>query len=179
MKKTFVAASAAAALLVGGIAPTFAQADKQDKPAAERSEMERQRSPRLTAEDREAFTAARVAALKAGLQLTAEQETHWAALETALREIADDYEERREERREERGQRSRPNPVEFLDMRAAQLRERADHLSKVAEAAKPLFDSLNDAQKRRFGILVRDSINERLPHGPGFGPGHGGPHRGR
>lgn len=165
MRKTLVAATAAA-LLIGGVAPTFAQ---QDKPATERSESDRQRQPRFTEQDRAAFTAARLAGLKAGLQLTAQQEPHWAALETALRANADDRAEQRDEQREERGERTRPDALEALANRAERLRGQADRLTKVAEAAKPLFDSLDDAQKRRFGILLRDSIGE----GPFAGPAHG------
>lgn len=172
MKKTLVAITAAA-LLAGGIAPTLAQQEKQDKPAVERSESDRQRGPRFTAEDRAAFVAARLAALKAGLQLTSAQEAHWTALETALRE---NVEERSEQRAERRGERSRPDAIEALTFRAERLQEQSERLTKVAQAAKPLFDSLDDAQKRRFGLLLRDSLGDG-PHrgfGPGFGPG---PHR--
>ncbi|MGV6873002.1 Spy/CpxP family protein refolding chaperone [Pseudochelatococcus sp. B33] len=178
MRKTLVAASAAAALLVGGIAPTFAQQDTQDKPAAERSEQDRQRGPRFSAEDRAAFTAARLAALKAGLQLTTEQETHWTALETALRSLSDERAEQRQERAQQRGERSRPDALEALSRQAEGLRGRADRLTTVAEAAKPLFDSLDDAQKRRFGILLRDNLAEGPHHWQRFAHG-AGPHRGR
>src|SRR5262245_26047814 len=44
--------------------------------------------PRFSAEDVAAFTDARIAALKAGLKLTAEQEKNWPAVETALRDLA-------------------------------------------------------------------------------------------
>ncbi|MBB3810030.1 Spy/CpxP family protein refolding chaperone [Pseudochelatococcus contaminans] len=176
MKKTLVAASAAA-LLVAGVAPTFAQADKQDKPAAERSDSDRQRGPRFSAEDRAAFTAARIAALKAGLQLTSAQEANWAGLETALRNAAD---ERAEQRAEQRGERSRPDGLEVLNRQAERLRDQAERLTKISEAAKPLFDSLDDAQKRRFGVLLRDTLSFGPGPGPQHGAGHGpGPHKGK
>jgi hypothetical protein len=44
--------------------------------------------PKFSAEDFAAFTDARIAALKAGLKLTPEQEKNWPALEAALRERA-------------------------------------------------------------------------------------------
>src|SRR5262245_16434024 len=50
--------------------------------------------PRISAEDVAAFTDARIAALKAGLKLTAEQEKNWPAVETALRDIAKQRAER-------------------------------------------------------------------------------------
>ena len=43
---------------------------------------------RATPEDRAALTDARIAALKAGLKLTAEQEKNWPAVETAIRDLA-------------------------------------------------------------------------------------------
>ncbi|MFC0218134.1 Spy/CpxP family protein refolding chaperone [Pseudochelatococcus lubricantis] len=175
MKKAIVAASTA--LLLAGLTPAFAQADQKDsKPAVEKVERDRQQGPRFSAEDRAAFVAARLAALKAGLQLTSEQEPHWTALETALRGIADERAERLAERRAGRDEddseadsgerRERRDVLQVLSWQAEGLRARADNLTKVAEAAKPLYDSLNDAQKRRFGVLLRDALG-----GPG-GPRH-------
>ena len=42
----------------------------------------------FSVEDRAAFTDARIAALKAGLKLTAAQEKYWPGFETALRDVA-------------------------------------------------------------------------------------------
>jgi hypothetical protein len=45
-------------------------------------------------------------------------------------------------------------------------------LKKVAEAAKPLYDSLDDLQKRHFGPLLM-SLREHREHGGAHGPwGH-------
>jgi hypothetical protein len=44
--------------------------------------------PQMSVEDMRAYAEARLAALKAGLALTAEQEKHWPAFETAARELA-------------------------------------------------------------------------------------------
>ena len=43
---------------------------------------------------------------------------------------------------------------------------RATGLKKLADAAEPLYKSLDDGQKRRFGMLLR------MGGRPGGGPGH-------
>ena len=48
------------------------------------------------------FTDARVAGLKAGLKLTAEQEKNWPAVETAIRDLAKERADRMATRREAR-----------------------------------------------------------------------------
>ena len=47
------------------------------------------------------------------------------------------------------------------------LTKASEALKKVADAAKPLYDSLDDGQKRHFGPLVH-----RLRHGDGRGDDH-------
>src|SRR5947209_2489524 len=49
---------------------------------------------RANAEDAAAFTDAHIAALKAGLKLTPEQEKNWPAVETAIRDLAKDRADR-------------------------------------------------------------------------------------
>ncbi len=49
-----------------------------------------------------AFTDARIAGLKAGLKLTAEQEKNWPAVETAIRDLAKERADRMAARREAR-----------------------------------------------------------------------------
>src|SRR5580658_1481707 len=68
-----VAAVLAFAPLAGG---TFAADDSA------------QQHSRFSPEDRAAFLDARIAALKAGLELNADQEKNWAPLESAIRDLA-------------------------------------------------------------------------------------------
>ena len=68
------------ALVAGGLAlaiagSTFVYA--QQRPSDPAAEQARAAVPRFTAEDAQAFADARVAALKAGLKLTPEQEKNW------------------------------------------------------------------------------------------------------
>src|SRR5262249_7315145 len=107
---------------------------------------------RLTAEDISAFGDARIAALHAGLKLTAEQEKLWPPVETALRDLA----KQRSERFAARANADRPkDPIERLNLRADVMGQRAAGLKKLADAAGPLYKSLDDGQKRRFAMLAR------------------------
>src|SRR3974390_3842011 len=70
---------------------------------------------RPSAEDISAFSDARIAALHAGLKLTAEQEKNWPALEAAMR----DLNKQRQERFAARANADRPlDPVERLSTMA-------------------------------------------------------------
>jgi hypothetical protein len=109
---------------------------------------------RLSAEDRAAFTDAKIAGLKAGLKLTPAQEKNWPAVETALREIGKTHAERFEEAKKKFKDDGRHDVIEGLRFRSKMLAARSADMAKLAEAAKPLYDSLDDAQKRRLGLLL-------------------------
>ena len=47
------------------------------------------------------------------------------------------------------------SPVDRLARVSERLSARAADLQKLASAAKPLYDSLDDGQKRRFALLFR------------------------
>lgn len=157
MLKTIVAG--AIALTIGGASIVYAQ-----------------KAPRagLTTEDAQAFVDARLAGVKAGLKLTPEQEKNWPAVEAAVRDLAKDriarMQERRaarEARRDDKTPRERRDGIEMLRKRADMLNTRAAGLKRLADAAEPLYKSLDDAQKRRLHILARGL----RAHGEGFGPG--------
>ena len=90
MKKTIAAGTIALTLAGAGFA--LAQQTTQPSPTREG------RGFRPSAEDVAAFTDARVAGLKAGLKLTAEQEKNWPAVETAIRDLAKERADRMKER---------------------------------------------------------------------------------
>lgn len=108
--------------------------------------------PPFSAQDMAAFTNARIAALKAGLELTPAQEKNWPAVESALRDIAKARAGRGPEAEKEAQE--HPDVIERLHRVAKLLSTRSTELDKLADAAKPLYDSLDDAQKRRFGVLL-------------------------
>jgi LTXXQ motif family protein len=146
MLKAVVAATAA--VTIAG--SSFAYAQPQD-----RRDGSRRWQP--TTEDIRAFQAARLAGLRAGLGLNADQETHWPAFEQAMRELQQLRLSRvaamREARRE--GRPPVTDPAERMRQRAARLAESGAVLKRLADATDPLYRSLDDAQKRRFAILTR------------------------
>jgi hypothetical protein len=103
---------------------------------------------------------ARTARMRADLRLTPEQENNWAGFENAMRDNAKRRADREIALRADR----KKGPVDFI----AQMRKGADSMSersadqkKLADAAQPLFASLNDQQKRRFTEELVRIENER------------------
>ena len=108
----------------------------------------------FSSEDKAAFTDAHIAALKAGLKLTPAQEKNWPALEAVLRDAAKAHAARMAEWHEKAKERhEHPDLIENLREGAKAMTARAAEMEKIADAAKPLYESLDDAQKRRFGML--------------------------
>lgn len=134
---------------------------------------------RPTAADIAAFTDARIAALRAGLELTPDQAKNWPAFEQALRDAAQlrmqhvhaREAQRQEEQTPERGQ-APANPFARLGQRADNLAKISGALKKVADAGTPLYESLTDAQKQRFTFLAR-MLRPHWMRGGGM-KGHGG-----
>lgn len=136
----------------------------------------------FTQEDRSALVDARIAGMKAGLKLTAEQEKLWPPVETALRDMARQREEARAARRERwssfRESRAAGKPIErdmIADLRARsdRMAAAADGMRKLADAAAPLYATLDEGQKRRLGALVamgRGGGMRAMRHGHGHGP---------
>jgi hypothetical protein len=111
----------------------------------------------ISQEDAAAFADARIAALKAGLRLTPEQEKSWPAFETALRDMAkarrDHMSAQPTEQRQ--GEQRFADPVERLRRQAEALSGAGARLKSLADAQEPLYKSLDDGQKRRFQVLSR------------------------
>ena len=106
----------------------------------------------LSDEDMKAFTDARIAALKAGLQLTSEQEKNWSSFEQAIRDLAKMRIERMQAREEDM---ERPrDPFERLQRRAEAMSRLSAALKRLANSGTPLYQSLSDAQKHRFMLLA-------------------------
>ncbi|MGA8654031.1 MAG: Spy/CpxP family protein refolding chaperone [Xanthobacteraceae bacterium] len=139
---------------------------------------------RLSPEDRAAFVEARIAALKAGLELTPDQAKNWPAFEQALREMAQLRAERRAAREaaEQNPSQTPSAPFDRLAKRADNMAKASAALKRIAEAGQPLYTSLNDAQKGRFEKLawmLRPHHHWRVhylegPDGHGWREGHGG-----
>jgi hypothetical protein len=99
---------------------------------------------------------AHLAAMKAGLKLTDEQAKNWPAFETAIRDMEKARADRWRQARERMASGERPSPIERMTMMSEHLQKSAEQLKAVADAGKPLYDSLTDAQKSDFGPLMRE-----------------------
>ena len=110
---------------------------------------------RMNPEDRAAFVDARIAAVHAGLKLSADQEKLWPPVESAVRELAklriDRANARMNAKPEEDAQK---DPVTRLRERADNMTTSAAAMKKIADAADPLYKTLDDGQKRRLAILT-------------------------
>ncbi|MEA2837603.1 MAG: hypothetical protein QOD89_2153 [Bradyrhizobium sp.] len=114
---------------------------------------------RMSAEDRAAFADARIAAVRAGLKLTPDQEKLWPPVETAVKEFAklriDRANARMNAMRDDSRDRRQPDdPVARLRDRADTMATTAAAMKKIADAADPLYRTLDDGQKRRLAILT-------------------------
>jgi hypothetical protein len=127
-----------------------------------------------SAADMNSLTDARVAMIKAALQLTPDQEKYWPAVEDAIRARSKNRHARWERVAQLRD--SGPmealherNPVELMQRRAEALTQRGADLKKVADAWEPLFKTLSDEQKKRMAFVtvvaargIRDTIERHL-----------------
>jgi LTXXQ motif family protein len=109
---------------------------------------------RLSAADVSAFADARIAALKAGLQLTPDQAKNWPPFEQAVRDLVQLRIERLQAR-QAADQQQPVTPFERLSRRADTMAKSSAALKKIADAGAPLYQSLNDDQKGRFVRLAR------------------------
>jgi zinc resistance-associated protein len=148
--KKLVFVTLAVASLAGSAASYPAYAAAGDPPA----------QAELRMETRAALLDAHLAGLKAGLKLTADQDKSWPAFESAVREIAKQRMERFQAMRAEREKGERPSPIDHMRMMSDRLAKGSADLKALAEAASPLYASLDDNQKRNFGPLFRDLVRE-------------------
>lgn len=165
MKKFLLVASAA--VIFAGSAATYAIA--QQPPAPPRPGMEDHWRP--SPSDRAAFANARVAALHAGLTLTPEQEKLWPPVESVLRDMAQKRETRIEQRmaEHEKGDKGdkdrRPDAMERLRRGADFMTQTGADMKRLADAAQPLYDKLDDSQKHRLQRMLRHGMHERMHAG--------------
>lgn len=120
---------------------------------------EHMRHMRFTPEDRAAFVDARIAAVHAGLELNADQEKLWPPVEAAVRDFAklriDRANARMDAFRGDQGDAQRPDdPVARLRQRADDMAATSAALKRIADAADPLYKTLDDGQKRRLAVLT-------------------------
>jgi hypothetical protein len=125
---------------------------------------------RLNPEDRAALADARIAAVHAGLKLTSDQEKQWPPLEAAVRDFAklriDRANARMTANPDDKDAQKQDDPVARLRERADNMAASAAALKKIADAADPLYKTLDDGQKRRLKILTH--MERRFGGGGGW-----------
>jgi hypothetical protein len=164
---------AAAALAIAGSSIVYAQ-QRFGGPGGDGDRGQRfEHHYRPSAQDMAAFTDARVAALKAGLQLTPDQAKNWPPFEQALRDMAKLHMERMQAHQAGSQPDQTPaTPFDRLARRADRMSKTGAALKQLAETGTPLYQSLDDAQKQRFHILARMLRPHHHMHASNEGYGH-------
>jgi predicted secreted Zn-dependent protease len=110
---------------------------------------------------------------KSSLKITAAQESAWNTVADVVRKHAKAHDEdakkmraRFDSARDAKTPPTPPNGIEMLQLQQQRLTQRAKELDELLAAAKPLYASLSDDQKKAADRL--------LHHGRGMG--RGGPH---
>jgi zinc resistance-associated protein len=142
---TLAAAAAAAALSASGFTITAAAQSDQQPTHAE-----------LVQRWAEAGIEAQLKSMKTSLRLTADQEKDWGPFESAVQAA--------EKARVVALQKEQAGNLSPMDRNSAMAERHAQSqadLEKIVEAAKPLYASLDDAQKHKFIALGRMLVPER------------------
>ncbi len=106
----------------------------------------------------------RVAQLKANLRLTSDQEKNWPASRapcaTWARHAPTGWSHCRPTAA---SRKSPPDLIEYLTTRSKRLGDRSADMKKLADAAQPLYASLDDQQKKRLANELMDLSRGRNP----------------
>src|SRR6201996_2897623 len=130
MKRTLLAA-----LFAGFIsAPVLAAAAEDNQQASRAERMQH------WAADRETMLDAKLAGMKAALQLTPDQEKLWNPFESAVKDADKSRIDAMGEMTGMRAQGERKSPVDRLEAMSDRLSRGATNVKKIADAAKPLYE---------------------------------------
>lgn len=138
MRKTLILVTTAAMLVGTAITGSAIARDRSDRTELTASQITDQAS-------------ARAAKMKADLRLTPEQEKNWSAFETA---VVDMWKKQAEQqiawRNAHAKQQGSVDLVDEMRKDADEHINQANAWKKLADAAQPLYSSLDDQQKHRF-----------------------------
>jgi hypothetical protein len=140
----------AAAALCGSAA---AQSDQQPSPAESDQKPTHAEQAQHWAE---AALDTQLKSMKSGLGLTADQEADWASFEAAVRDAA---KARVAASQKEQG--DNLSPMDRNLAKADRIAQGQANLEKIVDAAKPLYDSLDETHKHKFITLGRTLVPER------------------
>ena len=148
MKRTLLrslAAGAAAALSASGFTITAA-AQSDEKPS----------HAELVQRWAEAGIDTQLKGLKSSLRLTADQDKDWAAFESAVKDA-----EKARVLALQKEQSGNLSPMDLNAAKADRIAQGQADLEKIVDAARPLYESLDGAQKQKFVALGRMLVPER------------------
>jgi hypothetical protein len=133
-----------------------AKAAKGAKGAKQAAVLTQNGAPTLTAEQIVSNSDANIERIKKELNLTPEQEKHWAGFNSAMHYLGHNGADRLN-LRIARAKRDPPDDIiEQMRNEAQFLNDRAVDQRNVADAAEPLFTSLDDKQKTTF---IQEMVN--------------------
>jgi hypothetical protein len=121
----------------------------------------------LTANQMADRSDARIAKMKVDLNLTADQDKSWAGFASAMQDMNKKQADRRIAKRDARAQQQGTiDLIDELRRNADSQIEYANERKKLADAAQPLYASLNEQQKNRFADMLfggdREPDNRRM-----------------
>src|SRR4051812_8861149 len=133
-----------------------AKAAKGAKGAKQATVLTQNGAPTLTAEQIVSNSDANIERIKKELNLTPEQEKHWAGFNSAMHYLGHNGADRLN-LRIARAKRDPPDDIiEQMRNEAQFLNDRAVDQRNVADAAEPLFTSLDDKQK---AVFIQEMVN--------------------
>jgi hypothetical protein len=129
---------------------------KQQRPQQQAAVLTQAGAPQMTAEQIVASSDANIERIKKELNLTPEQEKHWAGFNSAMHYLGHNGADRLN-LRIARAKRDPPDDIiEQMRNEAQFLNDRAVDQRSVADAAEPLFASLDDKQK---AVFIQEMVN--------------------
>jgi hypothetical protein len=150
----FVTLAAVSMLTLAGASaiaqtPPPSQAQSQDQSQDRRS---------FGRAEMDSLTDARIASIQAGLKLTPEQQALWPPVEQAIRGVASERAARFENRREARDSDREPGDfMERIERQSDRAMRYAQPLDALSKAMRPLWNTLDERQKRLLPVLIRPS----------------------
>ncbi|WP_052003090.1 Spy/CpxP family protein refolding chaperone [Microvirga sp. BSC39] len=176
--KTVATLALAALLTSPGTYAAAQQTPTPEAPTASQDQGRQDRRPRLSRDDFNRLVDARIASIRAGLKLSADQERLWAPVESAIRTSAGERFTRMQER-PSRDERRSMDFMQRLERRSAMVTERAQRSTAVTTALRPLWDTFTEDQKRIAPRLMREAVDNDGPrwHERGGRRGRGDHHR--
>jgi LTXXQ motif family protein len=104
----------------------------------------------------------RTAKMKVDLNLTADQEKNWSGFASAMQDMSKKQADRRIALRDAHAQQHGSfDALDEMRKNADSQIERSNDRKKLADAAQPLYTSLNEQQKSRFAEILFSEDRER------------------